>query len=355
MPEKVYRLSDFDFGLPGELLAEYPSEKRDRSRLMVVYRSTQKIFHHTFNEIGEYLNQGDLLVLNNTKVIPARLEARKEHAKGKGARIKILLISPVNEGAPGWKMLLDPMRKIQEGTQLFFSNGMTGVVDRVYSEKEALVVFPEISGSEELRAKLFEIGKMPLPPYIKRKVREADSERYQTVFASREGALAAPTAGLHFTEDLFDHFAKMGVDKAFLTLDIGMGTFNPIYQEDLSEVKMHRESFNIPGKTAEKINNLDPSKKILAVGTTTLRALETASNDRGIINSGPSHSELFIQPGYQFKTYTALLTNFHTPQSSLLMMISAYLGYEFTREVYAEAVKRKYRFFSYGDAMLILN
>jgi len=355
MPEKVYRLSDFDFELPEELLAEYPSEKRDHSRLMVVYRSTQKIIHQTFSGIVEYLNQGDLLVLNNTKVIPARLEARKEHPKGKGARIKILLVNPVNGEAPGWNMLLDPMRKIQEGTRLFFSNGMTGIVNKIYSEKEALVVFPEISDSEELRSKLFEIGKMPLPPYIKRKVTDADSERYQTVFAKQEGALAAPTAGLHFTEELFNQLDKKGVNKAFLTLDIGMGTFNPIYREDLSEVKLHRESFNIPAKTTKAIHDMNPSKKIIAVGTTTLRALETASDKNGLISSGPSHSELFIKPGYAFKTHTALLTNFHTPRSSLLMMISAYLGYDFTRQVYAEAVKRKYRFFSYGDAMLILD
>jgi len=355
MPEKEYRLSDFDFELPPELLAEYPSEKRDSSRLMVISKFTGKISHHIFNEIGNFLNPGDLIILNNTKVIPARLEARKEHPKNKGARIKILLLSPASGQIPGWNMLLDPMRKMEAGTRLIFENGLIGRVDKIRSEKEARVIFPEIKSSETLREGLFGIGKIPLPPYIKREVTEADSNRYQTVYAAKEGALAAPTAGLHFTESLFNDLEKKGVDKAFLSLDIVKGTFNPIYKENLSDVKLHRESFHIPSETASKVNDVDDPNKVLAVGTTTLRALETASNDQGIINPGPSHSELFIKPGYRFKTQTALLTNFHTPKSSLLMMISAFMGYELTREVYAKAVEKKYRFFSYGDAMLILD
>lgn len=355
MPAKEYRLSDFDFELPPELLAEYPSEKRDSSRLMVISRRTGRISHHIFNEIGNFLSSGDLIVLNNTRVIPARLEARKEHPKNKGARIKILLLSPASGQIPGWNMLLDPMRKMELGTRLIFKNGLVGRVDEIRSEKEARVLFPEFESHEKLREVLFGMGKIPLPPYIKREVQEADSSRYQTVYATKEGALAAPTAGLHFTEGLLNSLEKKGIDKTFLTLDIGMGTFNPIYKEDLSEVKLHRESFHIPSETARKVNDVKHPNKALAVGTTTLRALETASNNRGVINSGPSHSELFIKPGYPFKSKTALLTNFHTPKSSLLMMISAFMGHELTREVYATAVREKYRFFSYGDAMLILD
>ena len=355
MPEKEYRLSDFDFDLPPELLAEYPSEKRDSSRLMVISKSTGKISHHIFNEIGNFLSSGDLLVLNNTKVIPARLEARKEHPKNKGARIKILLISPSSDQIPGWNMLLDPMRKMEVGTRLIFENGLIGRVDEIRSEKEARVVFPEVERAEDLRKGLFGIGEIPLPPYIKREVTKADSNRYQTVYASKEGALAAPTAGLHFTESLFSQLGEKGVDKAFLTLDIGMGTFNPIYIEDLSDVNLHRESFHIPAETAQKINSIKPPHKALAIGTTALRALETAADKNGFVKPGSSNSELFIKPGYKFKTKTSLLTNFHTPKSTLLMMISAFMGYELTREVYAKAVEKKYRFFSYGDAMLILD
>jgi len=355
MPAKEYQLSDFDFDLPPELLAEYPSEKRDSSRLMVISRSSGKITHHIFNEIGNFLSTGDLLVLNDTKVIPAKLEAQKHHPKNKGARIKVLLLSPTSGQVPGWNMLLDPMRKIEVGTRLTFKNGIVGQVDEIRSEKEARVIFPEVLNGEDLRESLFGIGKIPLPPYIKRDVTEADSTRYQTIYATNEGALAAPTAGLHFTEGLLHQLGDKGVDQAFLTLDIGMGTFNPIYKEDLNDVKMHRESYNIPLLTAEKINETRAPNKVLAVGTTTMRALESATNQDGIVHAGPSQSELFIKPGYTFNSQTALLTNFHTPKSSLLMMISAFMGYELTKEVYARAVEQKYRFFSYGDAMLILN
>ena len=355
MPEKVYRLSDFDFHLPENLLAEFPSERRGGSRLLVVSKAQKKISHHHFKEIVHFFNPGDLLVLNNTRVIPAKLEARKAHPKNKGARVKILLLKPSEGSVPGWNMLLDPMRKIQEGTNLIFANGVIGFVDEILSEKEARISFPEIDSQEELRKMLFEIGEIPLPPYIKRRVSETDTVRYQTIFATNEGALAAPTAGLHFTDQIFNEFKSKGVDKYFLTLDIGIGTFNPIYHEDLSKVELHRESFNIPAETADKVNEVHPPNKILTVGTTTLRALETASDKRGMISAGPSYSELFIKPGYNFKFKTALLTNFHTPKSSLLMMISAYLGYELTMEVYSAAIARKYRFFSYGDAMLILD
>jgi len=355
MPEKEYRLSDFDFHLPENLLAEFPAKRRDGSRLLVVSKSAKNIAHHRFTEIVHFLNPGDLLVLNNTKVIPAKLEARKVHPKNVGARVKILLVNPYRGSVPSWNMLLDPIRKIRNGTKLQFANGIIGVVDEILSEKEARVAFPEIECHEELRKILFEIGEIPLPPYIKRRVSETDSFRYQTVFATNEGALAAPTAGLHFTDQIFNKLESKGVDKTFLTLDIGMGTFNPIYKEDLSKVELHRESFHIPAETADKVNGIQRPKKVLAVGTTTLRALETASDNRGMISAGSSQSELFIKPGYEFKSKTALLTNFHTPKSSLLMMISAYLGYEFTREVYAEAIGEKYRFFSYGDAMLILD
>ncbi len=352
---KTFGLSDFDFELPDRLLAEYPAEKRDHSRLMVVHLADQTVEHRMFYDLPDYFSEGDLMVFNDTRVIPARMTARKESMKG--ALLQILLVEEIDGEIPSWVMLVDPLRKIKVGTNLVFGESeLVGEILEVCSEKEVLVGFRNGITKIELRSKLFDLGKTPLPPYIRRPVEWDDSERYQTVFAKNDGALAAPTAGLHFTPELLEALSRKGVDQSHLTLTIGMGTFNPIYKENLDEFEIHKESFQIPNETADAVNRLsgDAHSRILAVGTTTLRALETAADRKGHVQAGRSSSQIFIRPGYEFKTGVSLLTNFHTPRSSLLMLISAFMGYEFTREVYQIAIDEEYRFFSYGDAMLIL-
>ncbi len=352
---KALGLSDFDFSLPDHLLAEYPAEKRDHSRLMVVRLADQSIEHRMFYDLPEYFAPGDLTVFNDTRVIPARMTARKESMKG--ALLQVLLVEEAEGEFPSWIMLVDPLRKVKVGTKLVFGEAeLLGEILEICSEKEVRVGFRMGLTKVELRSKLFELGKTPLPPYIRRPVEWSDSERYQTVFAKSDGALAAPTAGLHFTPKLLESLSKKGVMQKHLTLTIGMGTFNPIYRENLDEFEIHKESFDIPNDTASEVNRMvgDAQSRTLAVGTTTLRALETAADRTGHVRAGKSTSQIFIRPGYEFKTNVSLLTNFHTPKSSLLMLISAYMGFEFTKEVYRVAVDEEYRFFSYGDAMLIL-
>lgn len=354
MPQRPYTLSDFDFDLPKELLAEYPAEKRDHSRLMVVNLSGKTIEHKNFYDLPNYLAPQDCLVLNDTKVIPARMVARKESMKG--ALLQVLLVEPTPSYCPAWTMLIDPIKKVRLGTRVIFGNNeLVGVIAKYISEKEVTVIFPDEKDALVVRAKLFELGKTPLPPYIRRELRPEDKTRYQTVFAKNDGALAAPTAGLHFTPDLLNTIAEKGVDTTSLTLTIGIGTFNPIYKEDLDLFKIHKESFDIPEATAKRVNQAySENKRVLAVGTTSLRAIESASEMDGMVKSGKAETEIFIRPPHEFKSNVSLLTNFHTPQSSLLMLISAFMGYDFTREVYRVAIEEQYRFFSYGDAMLIL-
>ncbi len=355
MEPKTYTLSDFDFHLPQELLALHPARQRDGSRLLIVSRKNQTISHHKFSEIINFFNSGDLLVLNNTKVIPAKMYARKEHLH-KGALIDVLLIREATSVMPAWVMYLDPLKKLKPGNKLLFGNGMLqGVYTGRLGELECLVEFPGVTDSISLRKKLFEIGTTPLPPYIKRKTDATDAERYQTIYASSEGALAAPTAGLHFTPELLDAISRKGVRLAHVTLHVGAGTFNSIHEENLDLVKLHSERYVVSEEAARQINGVDKSRALLcAVGTTSLRTLETLSGLDGSIRAGEGQSSIFIKPPYNFGTANALLTNFHTPRSSLLMMISAYMGYDFTMHVYQEAIRNQYRFFSFGDAMLIL-
>ena len=302
------------------------------------------------------MHQGDLLLMNDTKVIPAKMVAYKRSRK-KGARLSVLLIEEfLDTSIPSWIMLVDPIRKISIGDALVFGEDelIGQIVSRV-SEKEVLVEFKDMASPALLSDALFQLGSTPLPPYIKRSVSEDDQERYQTVYAKNTGALAAPTAGLHFTENLLDNLEQLGIDRAFLTLHIGMGTFNPIYEEDLSKVKLHKERFEIGEETAERINKtLSGNHSLVAVGTTTLRTLEAAMKLQGRLSAISGDADLFIKPGYNWQVPTSLITNFHTPGSSLLMMIAAYMGYDLMREVYDCAIKEEYRFYSYGDAMLIL-
>lgn len=354
MPSMDHVLSDFDFELPEHLLAEYPADKRDHSRLMVVSLADKTIQHRHFYEIGEFFQPDDLLVMNDTKVIPARMLARKEFMKG--AALQVLLVEESDADCPAWIMLVDPIKKVRLGTRIVFGeNQLIGEIAEFLSEKEVLVKFPDEVDTLKLRQVLFDLGNIPLPPYIRRPLREEDNTRYQTVFAKNDGALAAPTAGLHFTPELLSSLNAYGVDSKFLTLTIGMGTFNPIYKEDLNQFNIHSESFDIPAETADEINQRRAKGgRIVAVGTTTFRAIESATDAGGVVQSGKADSTLFVRPGYAFKSDVSLLTNFHTPKSSLLMLISAFMGYEFTREVYRVAIEEEYRFFSYGDAMLIL-
>ncbi len=353
MAEKRHTLSDFDFELPDHLLATEPCERRDHSRLMVISLKDKTIQHKHFYDLPEFLNPNDLVVLNDTKVIPARMVARKESLKG--ALLQILILNEVKAEHPAWLMLVDPIKKVRIGTRIVFGDGsLTGVISNQISEKELVVEFPEETDALSLKLKLFELGKTPLPPYIRRPLQVEDETRYQTVFAKNDGALAAPTAGLHFTPELLKQLDAKGVDTKYLTLTIGMGTFNPIYKEDLDQFQIHKESFEISEATAIAVNaSRGDAQRVLAIGTTTFRAIESAT-EGGLLKSGASESELFVRPGYEFKSNVSLLTNFHTPKSSLLMLISAFMGYEFTREVYRIAIEEEYRFFSYGDAMLIL-
>jgi S-adenosylmethionine:tRNA ribosyltransferase-isomerase len=356
MAERKFKLSDFQFNLPGHLLAEEPSQKRDQSRLMVVRRGSGLIEHKHFYEIGKYLDPNDLLIMNDTKVIPAKLVAYKENIR-KGARLSVLLVEDRSDSNHfEWVMLIDPIRKIRLGTSLVFDEGgPKGVVKEFISEKEVLVSFPEVSDRKYLTNFLFSLGSTPLPPYIRREVNDSDRDRYQTVYANKSGALAAPTAGLHFTQDLLASLREKGVRQTFLTLHIGMGTFNPIHKENLDEVELHRERYALGQEAAEIINKtLKAGKKIVAVGTTSIRTLESVFNKHERITPDQGEANLFIRPGYNFGVNTSLITNFHTPGSSLLMLIAAYMGYDLMREVYDVAIAEEYRFYSYGDAMLIL-
>ena len=355
MSNRDWKLSDFDFDLPHELLAEFPAQRRDESRLMVIHRGSGKIEHKIFRDIANYFKSGDALVINNTKVIPARIEARKENPET-GARIEVMLIREAESGKHEWVAMLGNARRLKPGQRLYFGDSsLTAIYNGALSDKERLLTFETEASPIDLKRKLFELGTLPLPPYIKRAATAEDQKRYQTVYARNEGSIAAPTAGLHFTAELIDKMKSTGISFPEVTLEVGLGTFNPVKVENITEHEMHSERYVVEKTTANAINSVDRSAHLLcAVGTTSMRTLESASDDNGMIEPGSSHTSLFIYPPYQFKTANALLTNFHTPKSTLLMMISAFMGYEKMKDVYSLAIKEKYRFFSYGDAMLIL-
>ncbi len=335
------KLSDFDYELPKELIAKYPVEPRDACRLMVLDRKTQKIEHRIFRDIIDYLQEGDLLVLNDTKVIPARLQGKKET----GAKIEIFLLRPITENR--WEVLIKNIKRLKPGQKVIFGGDFSAKLVEKFEEGKALVEFE----GKDINALIKKYGHIPLPPYIERKDEEKDKDYYQTVFARKEGAVASPTAGLHFTNELLKKLEKKGVKKAFVTLHVGLGTFRPIQTEDITKHKMHEEYYHIPEETLKLIQETkEKGKSVVAVGTTVVRTLETYAQT----GKTEGFSDIFIYPPYQFKMVDRLITNFHLPKSTLLLLVSAFAGKEFIFKAYEEAVRKKYRFFSYGDAMLIL-
>ncbi len=348
------KLSQFNFEMPKELLAEYPSEHRDEARLMVLNREKQTIEHKLFKDLINYFDEGDVMMLNNTKVFPARLFGNKEKT---GAKIEVFLLRELNPENKLWDVLVDPARKIRIGNKLFFDDTETlvaEVIDNTTSRGRTLRFL--FDGTyEEFRVKLLEIGNTPLPKYIKRDVEPLDEERYQTIFAKHEGAVAAPTAGLHFSKHLLKRLEIKGVDFAEMTLHVGLGTFNPVEVEDLSKHKMDSEQIFIPQNSCDIVNNaLDKKRRVCAVGTTVMRTIESSVSANKRLKPFEGWTNKFIFPEYDFSIANCMITNFHTPKSTLLMMTCAFGGYDFVMKAYKEAVKEKYKFYSYGDAMLII-
>ena len=339
------KTEEFDYYLPKELIAQTPLEKRDESRLMVLNRANQTIEHKTFKDIIDYLEPGDCLVRNNTKVIPARLYGKK----ATGAKIEFLLLNRIEGDI--WECIVRPGHKLKPGTEVEFGDGilkakvldvMEGGTRKVEFKYEG--IFNEI---------LDKIGLMPLPPYIHESLK--DNDRYQTVYAKYEGSAAAPTAGLHFTPELFEKIKAKGIDVANVTLHVGIGTFRPVKVENVEEHHMHSEHFYIKQEDADKINNAKKNgKRVIAVGTTSCRVLETIADENGMVKPTEGDTQIFIYPGYKYKCLDGLVTNFHLPESTLIMLVSALAGRDYIMKAYNEAVKERYRFFSFGDAMLIL-
>lgn len=338
------KVSDFNYGLPEKLIAQVPIEKRDTSRLMLLDREKQTIEHKIFKDILDYLEPGDCLVRNNTKVLPARLYGKKET----GAKIEFLLLNQIEGDI--WETIVRPGNKLHVGTKVIFGDGIL--------EAEVLDTMPGGTRKVEFKYKgifneiLDQIGLMPLPPYIHEELKEND--RYQTVYAQNNGSAAAPTAGLHFTEELLNQLEEKGVKIANVTLHVGIGTFRPVKVENIEEHDMHSEHYYIKQEDAEKINEAKKQgKKVIAVGTTSCRVLETIAKVDGTVEETEGDTKIFIYPGYKFKCIDGLITNFHLPESTLLMLVSALAGREYIMKAYNEAVKQEYRFFSFGDAMFI--
>lgn len=347
------KLSDFTYEYPKEHIAKYPAEPRDSARLMVLNRQTKTIEHRVFRDIVEYFNEGDVLVINNTKVYPARLYGKKEKT---GARIEVFLLRELNPESRLWDVMVDPARKIRIGNKLYFENGLVAEVIDNTTSRGRTIRFSLDGTNEELYRKIDEIGQTPLPPYIKREVEPEDSERYQTVFAENRGAVAAPTAGLHFTEELLQELRDKGVHVVPVTLHVGMGTFRPVSVEDLTKHRMDSENYTISRETAEIVNKAlqSPDHRVTAVGTTVVRAIESSLTASNLLKEGTGWTDKFIYPSYEFCVTERLITNFHRPKSTLLMLVSAFGGYDFMMEAYEEAVSEDYRLFSFGDAMFII-
>lgn len=337
---------DFGFYLPEELIAQDPLEDRSSSRLLVLNKETGEREHRIFRDIIEYLLPGDCLVINNTKVIPARLIGEKE---GTGAQIELLLLKRKEKDI--WETLVRPGKKAKPGTRISFGEGLlTGEILEVVEEGNRLVQFSYEGIFEEI---LDRLGQMPLPPYITHKLQ--DKNRYQTVYAKYEGSAAAPTAGLHFTRELLEELSAKGVVIAHVTLHVGLGTFRPVKVEDVEKHHMHSEFYQVEEAEAEKINAAKAAgHRVVCVGTTSCRTVESAADETGRVKPGSGNTDIFIYPGYQFKVLDALITNFHLPESTLLMLVSALAGREKVLAAYETAVEERYRFFSFGDAMLIL-
>ncbi|MBR3133155.1 MAG: tRNA preQ1(34) S-adenosylmethionine ribosyltransferase-isomerase QueA [Clostridia bacterium] len=339
------KVSDYDYDLPEELIAQVPIKKRDESRLMVLNRNDKTIEHKIFKDIIDYINEGDCLVINNTKVIPARLYGKKET----GANVEFLLIKRIEGDV--WESIVRPGNKLHIGTKVIFGDGLL--------EAEILDLLP--GGTRKVKFKyegifneiLDKIGLMPLPPYIHEKLKEKD--RYQTVYAKYEGSAAAPTAGLHFTPELLEKLKEKGVKIARVTLHVGIGTFRPVKVENIEDHEMHSEHYYIKQEDVDIINEAKRNgKRVISVGTTSCRVLETVADENGFLKATEGDTQIFIYPGYRFKCIDALITNFHLPESTLLMLVSALAERDFVLEAYKEAVEQRYRFFSFGDAMFIM-
>ncbi len=338
-------VSEFDYDLPEELIAQHPNQKRDESKLLVLNKKEQSIQHKIFKNIIDYLQPGDCLVINNTKVIPARLYGIKEKT---GANVEFLLLKRIENDK--WEVIVRPGRKLQIGTRGNFGNGLL--------QAEIMDILPNGNRVVEFSYKgifneiLDQIGLMPLPPYIKESLKEKD--RYQTVYAEHEGSAAAPTAGLHFTKDLLEQLKQKGIKIANVTLHVGIGTFRPVKVEKVEEHEMHSEHFYIKQEDVEKINSAKKEgKRVIAVGTTSCRVLESIANDNGFVEKCEKDTSIFIYPGYKFKCIDGLITNFHLPKSTLIMLVSAFAGKKYIMNAYEEAKSNGYKFFSFGDAMFI--
>ncbi|MDE7313979.1 MAG: tRNA preQ1(34) S-adenosylmethionine ribosyltransferase-isomerase QueA [Eubacterium sp.] len=339
-------VKDFYYDLPQELIAQDPLADRSGSRLMVLGRRDGSVEHHVFRDMINYLHPGDCLVLNNTKVLPARLFGTKE---GTQAGIELLLLKRLSDNK--WETLVKPGKKAKIGTKLQFGNGLlTGEIIDIVEEGNRIIQFSYTGIFEEILDKL---GEMPLPPYITHRLQ--DQKRYQTVYAKEEGSAAAPTAGLHFTEELLAQLADKGVELAEVTLHVGLGTFRPVKVDNVLDHHMHSEFYRLDEENAGKINRAKAGgHRVVAVGTTSTRTLETIADEAGIVRAASGWTQIFVYPGYHFRCIDGLITNFHLPESTLIMLVSAFAGREHVLEAYAQAVKEKYRFFSFGDAMLIL-
>lgn len=348
------KLSQFKFKLPPELIAQYPAKNRDESRLMVVHRDSGKIEHKTFKDIMGYFDDGDTMILNNSRVFPARMYGNKEKT---GAKIEVFLLRELNRESLLWDVLVDPARKIRIGNKLYFGDDdslVAEVIDNTTSRGRTLRFL--FDGSfEEFKETITQLGETPLPKYIKRPVEKEDEERYQTIFAKHEGAVAAPTAGLHFSRELMKRMELKGVNFAELTLHVGLGTFRPVEVEDLTKHKMESEQVIIPPVCADTVNIAKADRRrVCAVGTSVMRAIETSVSTDGFLKPYDGWTNKFIFPPYDFSIADSMITNFHAPMSTLLMMVCGFGGYDLTMEAYNQAIKEEYRFLSYGDAMLIL-
>jgi S-adenosylmethionine:tRNA ribosyltransferase-isomerase len=348
------KLSHFNFDLPEELLAKRPSQNRDESRLLVVHRDTGKIEHRQFKDLIDYFDDQDVMVLNNTKVFPARMFGNKEKT---GARIEVFLLRELNQENRLWDVLVDPARKIRIGNKLYFgedSSLVAEVIDNTTSRGRTLRFLFD-GPYEEFREKLDELGQTPIPKHLDREPDEDDDARFQTVYAKTQGAVAAPTAGMHFSRHLLKRLEIKGINFAEVTLHVGLGTFRPVEVEDLSKHKMESEKISISETACNTVNKaLKENRKICSVGTTSLRAIESSVSTHGTLNSYEGWTNKFIFPPYDFRIPNCMITNLHTPKSTLMMHTAAFCGFDLLKKAYAEAIKEKYNFFTYGDAMLIL-
>jgi S-adenosylmethionine:tRNA ribosyltransferase-isomerase len=348
------KLSQFKFELPKNLIASYPNENRDEAKMMVINRNDQTIEHKSFTDVLGYFSDGDVFVINNTKVFPARLYGEKEKT---GAKIEVFLLRELNRESRLWDVLVDPARKIRIGNKLYFGEDealVAEVIDNTTSRGRTLRFLFD-GPYDEFKKTIQALGETPLPKVHGRPIEPLDDERYQTIYAKHEGAVAAPTAGMHFSREIMKRLEILGISFAEITLHTGLGNFRPIEVEDLTKHKVDSEEMFITQKTADQINKaLAKKRKVCAVGTTSMKALESAVSITGKIKPYSGWTNKFIFPPYEFNTANSMITNFHLPMSPMLMMVSAYLGFDFTKRVYDEAIKKKYKFFTYGDAMLII-